>query len=207
MMPEKTAKSTGMLVKQDVYLESGIHIGTKMKSHDMDKFIYKRRDDDLYILDLKKIDERLRHAARVISKYAPEDVLVVATRIYSGNAARKFGKITGIQVQNTRFVPGTMTNINSEYFIEPKLLIVCDPKGERSAILEAAKVNVPVIGICDTENDTKYIDLIIPANNKGRKSLALIFYLLTREIMMARGEISSYDEFQYNISYFEKMEE
>lgn len=203
----KDSGKVGMLVKQDMYLESGIHIGTKIKTHDMNGFIFKRRDDGLYILDLKKINERITVAAKLLAKYDPKDVLVVASRIYSGNAAKKFAKLTGIHVQTSRFVPGTMTNTKSEYFTEPKLLFISDPRGEHSAVMGAAKVNVPVIALCDTENNTSFIDLIIPANNKGHKSLALIFYLLAREVMISQGKIKSYDEFPYDVRYFEKLED
>jgi len=100
-----------------------------------------------------------------------------------------------------------MTNLVSKQFREPKLVFVCDPKGEREAIMESAKNGVPVIALCDTDNDTKYVDLVIPINNKGRRSLALVFYILARELMLSQGKISSYDDFQYNISYFERLEE
>jgi len=203
----KDSKKTGMLVKQDAYLESGIHIGTKIKTHDMNKFIFKRRDDGLYILDLKRINERLADAAKLIARYDPKDVLIVASRIYSGNTAKKFAKLTGVHVQTSRFIPGTMTNTQSEYFTEPKLLFISDPRGEHSAVMGAARVNVPVIALCDTENITAFVDLVIPANNKGRKSLALIFYILAREVMMAQEKIKSYDEFPYDIRYFEKMDD
>ena len=192
-------------VKQELLLEAGVHIGTKIRTSDMEEFVFKRRDDGLYILDLRKTAERLLDAAKLIGKYQPEDVLIVASRIYSSGPASKLSALTGIQVIKGRFVPGTMTNLTSKNFREPKLVFVCDPKSERAAISESAKNGVPVIALCDTDNETRYIDLVVPVNNKGRRSLALVFYILSRELMLSQGKISSYDEFQHDLGYFEKM--
>ena len=201
---EKT--TTGLPVKQDLLLEAGVHIGTRIKTSDMAEFIFKKRDDGLYILDLRKTAEKLMAAAKLLARYSPEDVLIVASRVYSSNSAVKFSKLTGIPVLRGRFVPGTMTNLVSKQFKEPKLVLVCDPKGEREAILESAKNGVPVIALCDTDNETKFVDIVIPINNKGRRSLALVFYVLARELMMSQEKIKSYDDFQYDIRYFEKLE-
>ena len=200
-----TTEKQGMPVKQEVFLEAGVHIGTKIRTDDMKDFIFKRRDDGLYILDLRKSSERLMDAARLISKYKPEEVWVVASRVYSGNPASKFAELTGVNINKGRFVPGTMTNMNNASFMEPKILFVCDPKGEHEALLESAKNGVPVIALCDTDNETKFIDLVIPINNTGKRSLALIFYILARELHMAQGKIKSYDEFTHDISYFEQL--
>lgn len=200
-------EKVGLPVSQDTFLEAGVHIGTRIKTNDMKKFIFKKRDDGLYILDLTKTAERIMAAAKLLAKYQPSDILIVASRVYSSNAAKKFSKLTGIPVLQGRFVPGTMTNLSSPQFQEPKLVFVCDPKGEREAIMESAKNGVPVIALCDTDNETKFVDLVVPINNKGRKSLALLFYILAREIMLSQGTIKSYKEFKYDISFFEKLEE
>ena len=203
---EPVEAKSSFLLPQEKYLETGIHIGTRFKTMDMKEFIFKMRDDGLYILDLRKTDERIREAAKLIAKYKPEEVLVIASRMYSGNAAEKFSKLTGVDVLKGRFIPGTMTNVKLPNFREPKLLIVCDPKGEWEAIREASMTGVPVIGLCDTDNNTVFVDWIVPANNKGRRSLAVIFYLLARELMMSQGKIKSYNEFDYRLDYFERFE-
>jgi len=192
-------------VKQDILLEAGVHIGTKLRTNDMRSFVFKRRDDGLYILDLRQTAERLVDAAKMIAKYDPGEVLVVASRIYSSGPASKFAELTGVNVIRGRFVPGTMTNLTSKQFREPRLVLVCDPKGEREAIVESAKNGVPVIALCDSDNETKFIDLVIPVNNKGRRSLALVFYVLSRELMMSQGKIKTYDEFEHDLNYFERM--
>jgi small subunit ribosomal protein S2 len=200
-----TENKTGMPVKQEVFLEAGVHIGTKIRTSDMREFIFKRRDDGLYILDLRKSSETLMQAAKVISKYRPEEVTVVASRVYSSNPATRFAELTGVNLIKGRFVPGTMTNMNVKGFMEPKLILVCDPKGEHEALVESAKNGVPVIGLCDTDNETKFIDLIVPINNKGKRSLALIFFILSREVMIAQGKIKAYDEFTYDLGFFEQQ--
>jgi small subunit ribosomal protein S2 len=196
-------KMENFLIKQETYLEAGIHIGTKLKVNDMNQFIYRMRNDGLYVLDLRKIDERIRLACKMLSQYAPEEVMVVASRTYSGNAAAVFSKLTGIKVFEGRFIPGILTNVFRSDFIEPKLLIVCDPKGERQAVIEAGKMGIPTIGLCDTDNITSFIDWVVPCNNKGRRSLALIFYLFSREYLMGKNKIASYDEFTTPLSAFE----
>jgi small subunit ribosomal protein S2 len=203
---ENTEEKSSFLIPQEKYLETGIHIGTRFKTVDMKQFIFKMRDDGLFILDLRKIDERIRQAAKIMGKYKPEDVLVVASRMYSGNAAEKFSRLTGVGLLKGRFIPGTMTNVNLPGFREPKLIVVCDPKGEWEAIREAAMTGVPVVALCDTDNNTAFVDWVVPANNKGRRSLAIVFYLLSRELMMKQGKIASYDEFDYRTDYFERFD-
>ena len=144
-------------------------------------------------------------AAKLLSKYKPEEITVVASRVYSSNPASKFAALTGANIVKGRFIPGTMTNMTCSVFMEPKIIFVCDPKGEREAVSECAKNGVPVIALCDTDNETKFIDLVVPINNKGKKSLALIFYVLAREMMMAQGKIKSYEEFTYDVNYFEQI--
>lgn len=191
------------LIKQEAYLEAGVHIGTKLKVVDMNPFIYRMRNDGLYVLDLRKIDERIRLAGKLLAQYAPEEILVVASRTYSGNAAGVFSQQTGIKVFQGRFIPGILTNVSRADFLEPKLLIVCDPKGERQAVIEAGTMGITTIGLCDSDNTTSFIDWVVPCNNKGRRSLALLFYLFTREYLMGRNKIASYDEFTVPLSTFE----
>lgn len=198
-------EKSGLPVKQDMFLEAGVHIGTRIRTNDMRKYVFKRRDDGLYILDLRKTAERLVNATKMLAKFNTDDILVVASRIYSSNPASKFAKLMDIPIIKGRFIPGTLTNMAYKGFREPKVLLVCDPKGEREAISEGAKNGVPIIALCDTDNETKFIDYVIPINNKGKRSLALAFYVLARELMMAKGKIKTYDEFPYSLQYFEQM--
>jgi len=199
--PEKEEES--MSIPEETYMTSGAHIGTRQKTADIKDFIYKVRNDGLYIIDVKKTDERIRSAAKLISKFDLGNILIVSVRQYGQKPAKMFGKNTGIPVLDGRFRPGTLTNPNSKNFLEPELLIVTDPLADQQALHEAENVGIPTIGLCDTNNETKYLDLVIPTNNKGRRALALIYWLLTREVMKETGKIKKYEDFKPTVEDFE----
>ena len=192
-----------LLIEEDVYLTSGVHIGTQQKSADMKDFIFKVRSDGLYVLDIKKTDERIKVAANMISKYKPEEILVVSARQYGQKPVRMFSDIIGCHAFPGRFVPGTLTNPSLDLYIEPKVLIVTDPAADQQALREGVTSRIPVIGLCDANNETKYVDLVIPSNNKGRRSLAIVYWLLTREVLKNRGAIESYSDFKVEVKDFE----
>lgn len=192
-----------LIVPEDTYLTSGVHIGTQQKSANMKEYIYKVRHDGLYVLDIKKTDERIRITAKFLSRYEPEDILVVSARQYGQKPVRMFAKIVGTKMIAGRFIPGVLTNPMIRDFIEPKVVIVTDPAADSQTMKEAISINVPIVGLCDANNETKYVDIVIPGNNKGRKSLALIYYLLAREILKERGVIESYEQFRYTPEEFE----
>ncbi len=191
------------LANQNEYLEAGIHIATKVKRPGMEKFIYKVREDGLYLLDLKTINSRIKIASKMIVKYNPKDVLITASRIYAITAAEKFAEIINAKFVKKRVRPGIFTDPNKEDFIEPKLVIISDSRNEKQAIKEASIKNIPIIALCDTDNSTKFLDLVIPVNNKGRKALAFTYYLLSREVLKLRGEIKTNEEFKYSVNDFE----
>jgi len=184
--------SEEMLVPIDQYLKSGIHIGTKFKTKYMSNFIYKSRPDGLYVLNLQKIDERIRTAAKFLSQYSPDEIVVVSRRENGWRPAKMFGKVTGTKIFAGRYPPGVMTNPELKTYFEPKVIVVTDPWPDRNAILDAAKAGVTVISLCDTNNQTNNIDLVLPCNNKGKKSLGLLFWILAREYMKAKkaGDIT-----------------
>ncbi len=191
------------LIDQSTYLDVGIHIGTKVKTPGMKRFIYKVREDSLYLLDLNMIDKRIGIAAKMLARYEPKDIVVTASRIYSVSAATKFAEITGAKLMTGRVMPGIFTNPNRKDFAEPEVLLISDNRNERQAVKEASKTNIPIIALCDTDNWIKFVDLVIPCNNKGRRSLALIYFLLAREFMKEKGLIKTNEEFQYKVSDFE----
>ncbi|MBN1538602.1 MAG: 30S ribosomal protein S2 [Candidatus Thermoplasmatota archaeon] len=192
-----------LLIDEDVYLTSGVHIGTQQKSADMKEFIFKVRSDGLYVLDIKNTDERIRIAANMISRYDPEEVLVVSARQYGQKPVRMFSDIIGCNAFPGRFVPGTLTNPSLDVYVEPKILIVTDPAADQQALREAVTSRIPVIGLCDANNETKYVDLVVPSNNKGRRSLAIVYWLLTREVLKIKGAIGSYSDFKVEVKDFE----
>lgn len=208
--PEDARASSGTwgadgqpLVPEDLYLTSGVHIGTQQKTADMRGFIYRVRNDGLYVLDVSKTDKSIKNAAKLLAKFDPSKVLIVSARQYGQKPAKELATLVGAMAIVGRFMPGTMTNPNTPNFIEPECLLVTDPLGDTQALREGVNIGIPVIGLCDTNNELKYIDLCIPTNNKGRRSLALVYWLLAREILKAKGTIKSNEEFTKTIEDFE----
>ncbi len=193
---------TDLLTDMDKYLKAGVHIGTKFKTKYMSNFIYKTRPDGLAVLDLQKINDRIKSAIAFISNYTPEEILFVGRRENSWKALKALSKATGIRVITGRYLPGTLTNSILDNFTEAKLLFVTDPWPDKNAVLDAVKVGVAVVALCDTNNESNYIDLVIPCNNKGKKSLGLFFYLLTLGYLKKRGLIKSDKDFKYTLDDF-----
>ena len=191
------ADDKDLLVPIEGYLKSGIHIGTKYKTKHMAEFIYKTRPDGLYVLNLEKIDERLRIACNFLAQYNPQDILVVSRRENGWKPVKMFEKLTGVGAFAGRYPPGILTNAKLENFREIKLLLVTDSWPDRNAISDATKVGVPVIALCDTNNQANNVDLVVPCNNKGKKSMGLLFWILTREYMKAKGMLSKDEDFKY----------
>jgi small subunit ribosomal protein S2 len=199
----QTETGTSLLIPEDVYLTSGVHIGTQQKSADMKEFIFKVRNDGLYVLDVKKTDERIRIASKFLSKFDPQRILIVSARQYGQKPAKVFAKSIGAMVVAGRFIPGSLTNPILPKFTEPEVIFVTDPAADEQALREALNIGIPIVGICDANNETKYVDLVIPSNNKGRRALATIYWLLTREIMKAKGQVASDEDFQMTVEEFE----
>lgn len=191
------------LVPEDQYLSCGVHIGTQQKNADMKEFIYRVRNDGLFVLDVKKTDERLRAAAKLVAKYPAEKVLFVSARQYGQKPIRVLAKTTGAIAIAGRFMPGTLTNPNTSQFMEPELIVLTDPAGDAQAMREALNIGIPIIALADTNNETRNVDLVIPTNNKGRRSLALVYWILTREIMKAQGKLADDSAFTLTVDDFE----
>ncbi len=192
---------TKLLMPKEEYLASGIHIGMKQKTDQMKEFIYKIREDGLAVLNLSKIDERIKIAAKYLARL--EKILIVTRKTMAFDSVKKFGEVTNAKVVTGRFMPGTLTNPTYKHFFETQAIVIIDPLSDIQALQEATKARVPVIAICDTFNEVKDIDFIIPANNKGKRSIATIFWLLAREILKERKQIESDKDFKYEIKDFE----
>ncbi|HNR59397.1 MAG: 30S ribosomal protein S2 [Methanothrix sp.] len=188
------------LIPIDEYLAAGIHIGTQQKTKSMMDYIYRVRTDGLYVLDVQATDKRIRLAAKFLAKYDPSKILVVSARQYGQRPATMFSKAVGAKAVVGRFIPNTMTNPTFYDYVEPDVVVVTDPSGDSQAINEAIDVGIPVVALCDTNNLTSNVDLVIPTNNKGRKALTLIYWLLAKEVLKERGEE---DRFRYSVSDFE----
>ena len=190
------------LVPRDVYLKSGIHIGTKFRTKYMEQFIYKTRPDGLSVLNLQKIDERIKLAASFLAQYEPNDIIVISRRENGWKAVELFGKLAGCRVFAGRYPPGILTNPNLEEYTEAKIVFVVDAWPDRNAVLDAVKVGIPVIALCDTNNQSNFIDFVVPCNNKGKKSLGLLFYILTKEFLKAEGKLKEGEDIKEKLEDF-----
>jgi small subunit ribosomal protein S2 len=191
-----------LLIPLEQYLASGLHIGTQQKTKDMEKYIFRVRADGLYVLDIKKTNDKIRAVAKFLAKYDADDILAVATRQYGQAPVKKFGEMIGCKTIPGRFIPGTLTNPNYIKFIEPKVILVTDPRSDSQAIIESKQNGIPIVALCDSENLISSVDLLIPVNNKGRKSIALVYWLLTREILRIKGIIGEDEELDVDSSDF-----
>ena len=196
-------KKEELLLSEEVYLTSGTHIGTRQKTAGMMPFIYKVRNDGLYIIDVRKTDERLKVAAKFLARFDPSKILVVSVRQYGHKPITEFAKHVGAVALPGRFVPGTLTNPKLNNYIEPDVILITDPMVDAQALSEASSIGIPIVALCDTNNETKFVDLLIPTNNKGRRALAIIYWLLTREILLEKGKIKSREEFKLAVEDFE----
>ena len=190
------------LVETDTYLKAGIHIGTKFKTKYMDSFIYKIRSDGLSVLNLQKIDERINILAKFLSNYEPEEILVVSRRENGWKPVNLFGKVTGCKVFAGRYTPGLLTNKNLKGHTKFKLILVTDSWPDKNIVKDSLIMGIPVIAFCDSNNQPNNLDFIVPCNNKGKKSLGLVFYILAREFMRNKGLIPKIKDIDYSLEDF-----
>lgn len=196
-------ETEGLLLPIDNLLSAGIHIGTRVKTRDMEPFIFRIRPDGLFVLDVKKTDERMRAAAKFIARFEPSRVVVTSARLYGQMPVKKYCEATGAYPIPGRFMPGLLSNPLYHGHLGPHLLVVTDPKADRQAVSEASLMGIPVVSLCDTDNEFSNIDFAIPTNNKGRRALATIYWLLARQVLMERGDLPDEAGFTYTIDDFE----
>eukprot|EP00210_Caulerpa_lentillifera_P008265 g7887.t1 len=172
-------------------LASGCHLGTKNCDFQMDRYIFRRNQEGVHVFNLEKTWNKLQLAARVIVAIEdPKDVMVATARPYAQRAVLKFAQYTGTKYQAGRHTPGSFTNQIQKYYEEPRLLLLCDPRTDHQPIKEASYVNIPTIAFCNTDSSVKYVDVAIPANNKGRKSIGVLYFILARMVLQMRGTLA-----------------
>jgi small subunit ribosomal protein S2 len=190
-------------VSEKALLSTGIRVGTQVKTKSMVPFIQRTRSDGLHVLDVGRIRSRIETAARFLSRFETNRVAVYSAREYARNPVEKFCELTGATPLTGRFMPGTFTNPLYPKHIDPEVLVVTDPAMDSQAVEEALNIGIPVVALCDSDNVTSNIDLVIPANNRGRKALAAVFWLLARSILIQHGLLTAEQPMKYSIEDFE----
>ena len=187
------SEEASLLLPFETYEENAVNIGTQQKSADMARFIDTVRDDGLYLLDVNMTDSRIKTTAEFLNKYDAPRIMVVSARQYGQRPARLFAEAIGANAAVGRFIPGSLTNPALRSYVEPDVLFVTDPAADQQALKEAVNSGLPVVGIVDANNNLRNVDVAVPANNKGRRSLALVYWLLAREVLKVRGETTDED--------------
>ncbi len=175
------------LVPLTDYISCSVHLGTKVITPDMRKFVYKRRADGLAVINTSLIDDKLREAAAMLNQFDSADVFITCKREAGWPAVEKFSEVTGIRKFTKKYPAGIITNLNLENFFEAKLALIADPWVDKNALKDANLLDVPVLAICDTNNYAQGVSQVIPANNKARKSIGLVLFVLAREYLKTRG--------------------
>jgi small subunit ribosomal protein S2 len=184
-------------------LSTGIRVGTQVKTKFMKPFITKASPEGLYMLDLDITLEKIKTAAKFINRIGTDKLIVCSGRQYANTPIEKFCEMLDTKKLLGRFLPGTLTNPSLPYYVEPKLVLISDPQVDEQAVIEATNAGIPIIGISNTDNITSKLDVVIPANNRGRKALATVYWLLVRQILIERGELKEDDPMKYEIDDFE----
>ena len=188
---------------EKMILSTGIRVGTPIKTKFMTSFITRANPEGLYILDISKTLARIDVAAKFIGRTNIANVAVTSSREYGKTPIEKFCELTGATVIFGRFMPGTFTNPSLPKYLEPEIVIVTDPQADEQAVIEATRAGVPVIALSNSDNITSKVDLVIPTNNRGRKALATVYWLLTKEVLKKQGKIKSDSEMPLAIDDFE----
>lgn len=188
---------------EKMILSTGIRVGTPIKTKFMTPFITRANPEGLYILDISKTLARIDVAAKFIGRTNIANVAVTSSREYGKTPIEKFCELTGARGIFGRFMPGTFTNPSLPKYLEPEIVIVTDPQADEQAVLEATRAGVPVIALSNSDNITSKVDVVIPTNNRGRKALATVYWLLTKEVLKKQGKIKSDSEMPLAIDDFE----
>jgi small subunit ribosomal protein S2 len=192
-----------LLIDRESYLAAGVHIGTKLKTKYTEQWIYRTTSYGLFVININATDDRLRTAAKFLSRFDPSKILVCSVRRYGRQPIRKFAEVIGAKSMDKRFIPGILTNPMIDEYFEADCVIIIDPHADKQALAEAKSARIPLVSLIDTDDTLDGVDLAIPTNNRGRKALSLIMYLLARQIQREKGVIPPNGELNVGLEDFE----
>ncbi|MCP4763790.1 MAG: 30S ribosomal protein S2 [archaeon] len=204
--PEKVEEEipeNKLLIDREAYLAAGVHIGTKLKTKHTQQWIYRTTSYGLYVININSTDQRIKVAGKFLSKFDPSKILVCSLRRYGRQPIRSFCNVIGAIPKDKRFIPGTLTNPMIDYYFEADAIIIIDPHADKQALAEAKLARIPVIALIDTDDTLDGVDFAIPTNNRGRKALSLIMYLLARQIQREKGAIPPDGDLDLDMQEFE----
>ncbi len=192
-----------LLIERESYLAAGVHIGTKLKTKYTEPWIYRTTSYGLFVININATDTRLRIAAKFLARFDPSKILICSVRRYGRQPIRKFAEVIGARSMDRRFIPGVLTNPMIDEYFEADCVIIIDPHADKQALAEAKLARIPLVSLIDTDDTLDGVDLAIPTNNRGRKALSLIMYLLARQIQREKGVIPPNGELSVGIEEFE----
>ncbi|MBT3643002.1 30S ribosomal protein S2 [archaeon] len=184
---QKSEESQTILTPLGDYIKTASYLGTKVITPSMRKYVYRRRLDGLAILNTLIVDKKLSDGIDFIKQYKPDEWTLVCKREAGWRAAKMFSELTGVRTFTKKYPAGVLTNTVLDNFIETNMILICDPWLDKNALTDAKNIRIPVVGICDTNNHSADIDVVMIGNNKSNKSLGLFFWLLSREYMKAHN--------------------
>ncbi len=192
-----------LLTDRENYLAAGVHIGTKLKTKHTEKWIYRTTSYGLFVININATDSRLRIAGKFLSRFDPSKILICSVRRYGRQPIRKFAQVIGCKAMDKRFIPGILTNPMIDEYFEADCVIIIDPHADKQALSEVKLARIPLVSLIDTDDTLDCVDLAVPTNNRGRKALSLIMYLLARQIQREKGVIPPNGELDVPLSEFE----
>ncbi|CAL6112340.1 Ribosomal_protein SA [Hexamita inflata] len=198
------------LTQEDVtkLIIANAHIGHRGMEKSMQYYVFGRQKDGVYIFNIEKTFAKLQLAARLIATIKnPQDIVVIGAREESARAINKYCRHTGSFGIVGRYMPGTFTNRQAPTFREPQLIIVNDPSVDHQALLESAYANIPVVAFCNSDSKLTYVDIAIPCNNKGKRSVGLMYWMLCREVLRMKGAIKREDAWEMADTFIQLTEE